>query len=32
MAFKLGREIGGECTNCEASLLIFSLWILVENV
>jgi hypothetical protein len=32
MAFQLGREIGGECIDCEASLLSFSLWILVENV
>jgi hypothetical protein len=32
MAFQLGREIGGECPDFEASLLIFSIWILVENM
>jgi hypothetical protein len=32
MAFQLGREIGGERPDFEASLLIFSLYILVENV
>jgi hypothetical protein len=32
VAFQLGREIGGECIDCEANLLIFSLWILVVNV